>query len=90
MPNSPHSSTAEAERKRLEYERQEVKRALSLLRAQLVSDEYVDDMLSASELLEIRQALLAEFERLRQIASKFYRGQRRIPTDEELKRALGI
>jgi len=92
MPTSPHSSSEPStlDRRRLEYERKEVKRALSLLRAQLATDQYVDDMLSPSELLAIRQALLAELDRLREISRMFARAEARVPTDDELKKALGI
>ncbi len=92
MPTSPHSSSEPSalDRRRLEYERQEVKRALSLLRAQLSTDQYVDDMLNPSELLAIRQALLAELDRLREISRMFARAEARVPTDDELKKALGI
>ena len=87
MPGNPHSSD---DRRRLSYERQELKRALELLRAQLATDRWVDDMLSPSEMLAIRQALLAEFARLKEISGMFARASRRVPTDDELKRELGI
>jgi len=79
------SSLSDAERRRLEYERKELKRVLNLLRAQLVTDEYVDDMMNASEIMAIRQELYAEFDRLRQIGSKFAKAETRIWSDDELK-----
>jgi len=86
----PNGNSSNAERARLEYERRELKKALDLLRGQLVTDQYVDDMLSPSEMLAIRQALMAEFERLRRISQMFNRAETRVWDDDELKKALGI
>ncbi len=89
MPNSPHSSTDEAEKKRLEYERQELKKVLGLLRSQLVSDDWVDDMLNPSEIMAIRRELYTELHRLREIKAKLIRSETRTPSDDEVAELFG-
>ena len=90
MPSNPHSSTEIDQRMRLAYERTEVKRVLTLLRAQLVDEEYIDEMMSASELLDIRQKLYVVLEQLRSIGSQFAKAEKRPWDDEELKNYFGI
>ena len=90
MPSNNHSSMDSAERRRLAYEKRELLRALDIVCAALPSRDWVDDMLNPSEVMALRQQLMAEAERLREIKRKFGRAEVREWTDEEMKKALGF
>jgi len=90
MPSNSRSSMDSAERRRLAYEKRELLRALDIVCAALPSRDWVNDMLNPSEVMALRQQLMAEAERLREIRREFSRAETRTWTDDELKNALGI